>query len=547
MNAKRPLLVLSLLLAWPATLAVAQVGAVQRVQRIQTGTAGFVGPLPSGGHFGWSLAALGDLDGDGVGDLAVGSVFDGDGGTRRGAVWILFLRADGSVRGEQKISQTRGGFGGTLANQGMFGRELARVGDLDGDGVTELAVLSGRPNRVWILFLGPDGTVRRTVEIQTTDPAFQPPTTAQDFLEGGLAALGDVDGDGLDDLVLGAPRDPDGAHEAGAIWILRLRADGTLAGTHKISQLHGGFTGELEEEAYFGQALLPPVDLDGDGGRELLVSAGYFDDGVWVLQLDDDERVVSQRRFDRRDYGLDWLPLFPWLHPFASSSQLAWLGDLDGDGTSELAMGFPTENWPGGSHFEGGFAIGFLRPDGSVKRRLRISHGRAGLGELPPQGLFGFSFAPLGDLDGDGAQELAVGGPTLDDHRGAVWILSLAPTAVRNGSGVNPVILSQAAEPVFGTTWSATLDCSGQPGGLAVLWGFSQPTSGVFTPFGELLVTGQRLFRFEAVGARNPVRFTGTVPPSSIALLDLSIHVQGLCAGANGARLSNALGVLLGQ
>jgi len=390
MNAKRLVLVLSLLLSWLVAPAASQVGSVLRAQRIHPGVGGFVGPLPLPSYFGFSLEALGDLDGDGVGDLAVGAPLDGDGGSVRGAIWILFLRADGTVRGEQKISQTRGGFGGTLSNQGWFGRRLARVGDLDGDGVTELATVSGFPNRMWILFLRSDGTVKRTTEIRSTDPAFVPVTTAQTFTDGGLAALGDLDGDGLGDLAVGAPEDPDGASDAGAVWILRLRADGTLGAAHKISQTQGGFSGRLEEESYFGLTVLPPIDLDGDGARELLVSAGYFDDGVWVLHLDDQERVVSQRKFDRRDYGLPWPST-----DFASSSELAWLGDLDGDGTSEIAMGFPTRDFPGGPSLEGGFAIGFLRPDGSVKRRLRVSHARAGLGDLPAGGLFGFAFAAL--------------------------------------------------------------------------------------------------------------------------------------------------------
>ena len=58
------------------------------------------------------MAALGDLDGDGVGDLAVGAPRDDDGGTDRGAVWVLFLNTDGTVKSHQKISDTEGGFTG---------------------------------------------------------------------------------------------------------------------------------------------------------------------------------------------------------------------------------------------------------------------------------------------------------------------------------------------------------------------------------------------------------------------------------------------------
>lgn len=99
------------------------------------------------------MTALGDLDGDGVGDLAVGSILDDDGipdlavgspgvhqgGFGTGAVWVLFLNADGTVRAQQAISATSGGFMGTLGDYDGFGAAVAPLGDFDGDGVEDLA------------------------------------------------------------------------------------------------------------------------------------------------------------------------------------------------------------------------------------------------------------------------------------------------------------------------------------------------------------------------------------------------------------------------
>ncbi|MCP4958647.1 MAG: hypothetical protein GY925_05180, partial [Actinomycetia bacterium] len=59
---------------------------------------------------------------------------DDDGGTSRGAVYVLFLNADGTVKAEQKISSTTGGLTGPLDNSDDFGVSVAGVGDLDGDG-----------------------------------------------------------------------------------------------------------------------------------------------------------------------------------------------------------------------------------------------------------------------------------------------------------------------------------------------------------------------------------------------------------------------------
>src|SRR5262245_7133229 len=123
----------SLLLASVTALALplapsAQLGSVARTTIIESG-AGGMGTLEITDFFGASVVPIGDLDRDGVVDLAVGSSGDDDGGTSRGAVWILFLGTDGSVTSSRKISQTQGGFTGTLSGIGIFGRRLAAVGD----------------------------------------------------------------------------------------------------------------------------------------------------------------------------------------------------------------------------------------------------------------------------------------------------------------------------------------------------------------------------------------------------------------------------------
>jgi hypothetical protein len=61
------------------------------------------------GFFGISVtSSVGDLDGDGVVDLAVGALYDYDWGTNRGVVWLLFLNSDGTVKSHHKISILEG-------------------------------------------------------------------------------------------------------------------------------------------------------------------------------------------------------------------------------------------------------------------------------------------------------------------------------------------------------------------------------------------------------------------------------------------------------
>ena len=87
-------------------------GKVEVEQKVSFTQGGFGGFLEDNDNFGVSVAELGDLDGDGIGDVAVGAALDDDGGPGRGAVWIVFLNTDGTVKAEQKISDTQGGFTG---------------------------------------------------------------------------------------------------------------------------------------------------------------------------------------------------------------------------------------------------------------------------------------------------------------------------------------------------------------------------------------------------------------------------------------------------
>ena len=96
----------------------------------------------------------------------MGAIRDDDGGINRGAVWVLFLNTDGTVKSHQKISDTQGGFTGILDDVDVFGGSVASLGDLDGDGVGDLAVGAiadddggSASGAVWVLFLDTNGTV----------------------------------------------------------------------------------------------------------------------------------------------------------------------------------------------------------------------------------------------------------------------------------------------------------------------------------------------------------------------------------------------------
>jgi hypothetical protein len=85
---------------------------------------------------------MGDLNGDGVEDVAAGLYRGDDGGNEAGEAFIMFLETGGTVKGGQKLSELYGNFGNfyKLQEYSLFGSSLTAIGDLDGDGITHLAV-----------------------------------------------------------------------------------------------------------------------------------------------------------------------------------------------------------------------------------------------------------------------------------------------------------------------------------------------------------------------------------------------------------------------
>ena len=393
----------------PAAAAFSD-GTVFLEQKISDTAGGFGGTLDDIDVFGFSVARLGDLDGDGVTDLAVGAYQDDDGGTNRGAVWIVFLNSDGTVKAEQKISDTIGGFTGTLNNFANFGVAVAGLGDLDGDTIPDLAV--GVPSdgadldrrgAVWILFLNSNGTVKAEQKISDTVGGFggmlETGSNVGDHFGNSLANLGDLDGDGITDLAVGAFRDDDGGLDTGAVWILFLNSNGTVKAEQKISATVGGFGGFLDDVDGFGLSTATLGDLDDDGVTELAVGVPSDDDGgtntgaVWILFLNSNGTVKAEQKISATAGG------------FASSlaiddnlgRSVAGLGDLDGDGTRDLAAGANSDN-DGGPN-RGAVWILFLNSNGTVKAEQKISDTVGGFGGV------------LDDNDGFGSRVSESWGP----------------------------------------------------------------------------------------------------------------------------------------
>ncbi len=409
---------------------------VKKVTKISDTAGDFSGTLDNSDQFGISVEGIGDLDGDGIEDLAVSGYQDDDGTTNAGAFWILFMTDSGTVKSHQKISNTDGGLGNILHYNEYFSSNIENLGDLDGDGVTDIAVSAQYSSNggagkgtVYILFLTDSGYVKSHVEIYQGSGGFTPTLDYYDYLGTSIANMGDLDGDGVIDLAVGAYGDDDGGSASGCVWILFMTDSGYVKSEQKISETYGNFLGALDANDYFGHGLENIGDLDGDGINDLLVGAQGDDDGgtdrgsLWVLFMTDSGYVKSEQKISSTSGNFNGV----LDNSDAFGSYNSFLGDIDGDGYANIIVSASRDDDDGTD--KGALWILNLKPDGTVHNYKKISAKQGGFtGSLDNSDYFGVSSALIGDLNNDGYPEIAVGSQLDDDggtDRGAFYILTL--------------------------------------------------------------------------------------------------------------------------
>ena len=444
---------------------------------VTPGTGFVINGINAVDYSGRSVSSAGDINGDGIDDLIIGAPYaDPYEDSNAGETYVVFGKdtaVDGAFAATLELSDLDVGNGFVLEgidDDDLSGHSVSSAGDINGDGIDDLIIgaYEADPNgnngagESYVVF-GKDTAFNATLELSSL-------TGSNGFVIEGIDAgdrsgvsvssAGDINGDGINDLIIGAyradPNGDDGAGESYVVFGKDTAVDGAFAGTLELSSLTGsnGFVIEgIDAGDRSGVSVSSAGDINGDGINDLIIGAYRADpngdDGAgesYVVFGKGTSVVEFGAELELADLnGSNGFVIEGINDSDFSGGSVSSAGDINGDGIDDLIIG-AREADPNGNNNAGQSYVVFGKDtavDGAFEATFELSDldGSDGfvLNGIDAFDYSGGSVSSAGDINGDGIDDLIIGAPDADPNG-------------NNYAGQSYV--------VFGTTeaWSASID-----------------------------------------------------------------------------------------
>jgi len=363
-------------------------------------------------YFGLSVASAGDVNNDGYDDIIASSHVNDDIGTNYGKVYLWHGSSSGPT---MNPTWTRGG----EASNDYYGCCVATAGDVNGDGYDEVFVGAFKNDDN-----GTDAGKAYVYSYGSPSPFTKEPQWT-DLGESGSNAYGysaksagDVNGDGYDDIIVGAPRNDDGGNEAGEAYVYHGSATGFSTTPQWSDQ------GE-ETYNYFGGSVDGAGDVNNDGYDDIIIGAEDYDGVGW--------KRGKVYVYHGSSGGLSSTP--DWSYEGYDDYELGWsvasAGDINGDGYDDVIAGAPGYN-----DYKGIALIFHGSYSGLPSHRNTVLFGENSYD------YFGYNVDSAGDVDDDGYDDILVGAPSYNDgdlksNVGRAYVYHGSSQSIKTISGWN--------------------------------------------------------------------------------------------------------------
>ncbi len=395
-----------------------------------------------------SVSSAGDVNGDGIDDFLVGAPTKANGSSLgAGSVFIIFGRQDG-LPADLDLDNLQTGEGVRLVgvDGGAFiGSAVSAAGDVNGDGVDDILIgapgtdpaLSGDA----LLILGRRGPAPVRVELDGSYsedffPIFG--TGGEGGIGNSLSSIGDFNGDGIDDIILGASTSTyAGYSNAGKAFIVFGDEDTIERENLDLATLQSDEGVEIAAyytNGYLGEDVVGIGDINGDGFEDVLIGApgySFYDPtllttqnaaGIAYVVYGTNSNPGLLRSLDLASGGATLIRGLQDSDRLGST--VAGIGDINNDNVPDFAIGAPgsNPNDPGKAYVIFGDNAGI----GSSVDLSQLGTGVSGF-EIDGSGVgaigLGRAISAAGDINGDGVGDLLVSAPGTNGGVGAVYVI----------------------------------------------------------------------------------------------------------------------------
>lgn len=394
-------------------------------------------------YSGIAVSSAGDINGDGFDDVMLGlwggRKFDTEGVLHQGATYIVFGGEDVGSIGETNLSNLDGSNGFAIIGlqeitasptsfRGGDGSAVSNIGDVNGDGFDDIAIGNGGFVVYGGSAVGNQGLLD-LADLDGTNGFVVQDSNSDEILGRSLSGGGDINGDGLDDLVLGSPReDPDGRENAGKTYIVFGDVSLGATGEFEVSSLDGSngivINGDMPEDSS-GAKVSVVGDINADGFDDVLVGASGarlpFGEAPGQAQsyvVFGSDFEDSDGQFDLADvnggngFVINGLLQATFVEDFVSDA-----GDVNGDGIADLIISTKGAD-PDGKEYAGESYVIFGSASVGSTASIDVNEldGSDGfvINGIAAGDRSGSAVSSAGDFNGDGVDDLLIGAPYAD-------------------------------------------------------------------------------------------------------------------------------------
>ncbi len=398
-----------------------------------------------GDYAGFSVGSAGDINGDGYADVVVGAMGADDNGASSGAAYVVFGKAGGFAP-EIDLSKLDGtnGFKISGAAAGdLAGGAVHAAGDLNGDGIGDVIIgATGFQRGAAFVVFGKSTGFGSELDLGALDgnngvalPKSPAKFSGHEDVGAAWSVSGDGDfnGDGIDDVVIGAPYEYGYGKTSGGAYIVLGHVGGFAASQYMDANLGSAairITGAAHGDLA-GYSVAFAGDINGDGFDDIIIGSptSYqrfdnvpVDGNAWVV-FGTGEKVHNIDLSTLN--GTNGFKIPGSVEGDETGYSVSGAGDVNGDGYADLLIGVPQAGGDkaGATYVlfghAGGFGASFDLSNPSLAKGFWVKGDYAGDGA-------GFSVSAAGDINGDGFDDLLVGAPNADSNgvnSGAVEVI----------------------------------------------------------------------------------------------------------------------------